>query len=283
MPLELNRTVRFCINPASNQTGNDSGLEQRADNTFAGYPSFRGIGRYFEIDVVCRGEVDPVSGYFLNIKVIDQAVRAAAVPILTRACERQSADADLATLLAEIAGAVNSVLNRTVVRVRWRLTPFFSLERSMAHPETVFMRQQFEFAASHRLHCPSLSDEENRRLFGKCNHPGGHGHNYRVEPCIRVATRPAAARGFGLAELEHLTNREVIERFDHKHLNEDVAAFRAKSDGGRGLNPSVENIAMVCFELLQPAVHAAGHGEAELENVTVWETDKTSCTYPARG
>jgi 6-pyruvoyltetrahydropterin/6-carboxytetrahydropterin synthase len=135
------------------------------------------------------------------------------------------------------------------------------------------LRQQFEFAASHRLHIASLSEAQNRELFGKCNNPRGHGHNYRVEPCVEVEVPTRGPAKFGLRELESLTAELIINRYDHKHLNEDTVEF-----GPSGLNPSVENIAKVCFDHLAPAVSRAG---ARLRSITVWETDKTGCTYPA--
>lgn len=128
------------------------------------------------------------------------------------------------------------------------------------------IRQQFEFAASHRLDCESLSPQENRRLFGKCNNEAGHGHNYRVE--VAVAIDPGSP--FSLADLEAVVSRVLIERFDHKYLNVDCAEFA-------DLNPSVENIARVSHDLLEPELAAAA---MKLRAVTVWETDKTSCTYP---
>jgi 6-pyruvoyltetrahydropterin/6-carboxytetrahydropterin synthase len=69
----------------------------------------------------------------------------------------------------------------------------------------------------------------------------------------------------------------IIQRFDHKYLNVDTQEFRAEAGG---LNPSVENIAKVCFDLLAPAIRRAAPG-VELRSITVWETDRTSCTYPA--
>jgi len=271
--VELTRTVRFCINGVGART------DSAGDNTFAAHPSMVGLGRFYELEVRCLGRVDPISGYFLNIKVIDQAVRATAVPMLERACDDARADPQL--LLVSIAHEVNNALKGCVTVVRWKLTPFYSLELDMHDPVTVLMRQQFEFAASHRLHSPTLSDDENRRIFGKCNHSGGHGHNYRIEPCVAIsAGLPDARPAFTLADLERVTSRVVIDRFDHKNLNEDATEFQPVAKGGRGLNPSVENIAIVCYELLRPAVNDAAHAKAELRSVTVWETDKTSCTYP---
>ena len=164
----------------------------------------------------------------------------------------------------------------------WRLTPAQSIEITTedAMPETdttrVLLREMCDFAASHRLHVPGLSDEENRRIFGKCNHPSGHGHNYRLEACVALAVDPGGADAFGVDALERLTGELILDRFDHKHLNLDTEEFR----DGSGLNPTVENIARVCYERLAPAVRECGGG-AELLHVTVWETDRTSSTYPA--
>lgn len=283
--IELTRTVRFCVNSPSPQPA-----PAPADNTFAAYPSMRGLGRYYELAVTCRGEVDPGTGYFLNIKAIDAAVRAAAVPIVERAC-REDPGREPATLLPELLRATNERLGGAgggktgrVSRLRWQLTPYYSLEMSPPLPDksgVVLMRQRFEFAASHRLHSPSLSDEQNRATYGKCNNPNGHGHNYQVEPCVAIdLSRADGSAGgtlpFSLADLERITARTIVDRYDHKHLNVEAPEF-----GAGGLNPSVENIARVCFERLAPEIAAAaGAKGVTLRSVTVWETDKTSCTYP---
>ncbi len=266
----LTRTVRFSVN--------DPGLapDTAGDNTFAAFPSMRGLGRHYELDVRCRGEIDPNTGYFLNIKEIDRAARATTIPTIATA----RADADPFLTLREAMRPLADRLGRALSAVRWRLSPYYSIEMSpVANPDqsesVALLRQQFEFAASHRLHIPSLSEAENRELFGKCNNPRGHGHNYRVEPCVEVRIPARSAPGFSLADLERLTSELIIERYDHKQLNEDTEEFGC---GPGGLNPSVENIAKVCFDLLAPAIAAGG---AKLRSLTVWETDKTSCTYPA--
>lgn len=233
------------------------------------------MGSHYELRVRCRGEPDPRTGYFLNIKHIDEAVRSEAIPII-EAASRDDPLSPPHAVLSRLLQPLNRSLGGTVHAVRWMLSPYHSLEMHAENTAKALLRQQFEFAASHRLHVPSLSDEENRRLFGKCNNRSGHGHNYRVEPCVEISlTKTDQAPAFDLQTLERLTRETVIDRLDHKHLNEDVPDFHPHS----GLNPSVENIARVCFQLLQPAVSAAGG--ATLRSVTVWETDKTSCTYPA--
>lgn len=264
----LTRTVRFSINSRPPVE------PLPAFNTFAGYPAMTGLGRHYELTVCCRGEADRISGYFLNIKAIDTAVRSAGVPIIQFACDT-TPDAEPATILRKVCEAVARALPRGATKsVRWSLSPYYSLEMSPDSPSTALLRQQFDFAAAHRLHVPSLSDEANRDLFGKCNNPAGHGHNYRVEPC--VAVRLDTPQTFTLADLERATHVAVISRFDHTHLNEDTPEFAT----GTGLNPSVENMAKVFFERLAPEIAAAGKS-AELRCITVWETDKTSATYPA--
>lgn len=269
--VSLRRTVRFCVNPPAR-----SAADPPAHNTFAAFPSMHGLGRFYEIDVECLGDIDPRTGYFVNIKTIDHAVRKACLPEIERACvERPTADP--ATVLADALRGLARELPASISRVRWKLTPYYSIEMQPSLPQRALLRQQFEFAASHRLYVPSLSEDENRRLFGKCASANGHGHNYRVEPCVEVSVGSGATSGqFSLADLERLTHDHIIERFDHTHLNLDTREFSASG----GLNPSVENIAKVCFELLREPVRSHPSG-ARLHSITVWETDKTSCTYPA--
>lgn len=268
--MELSRDVRFCI---SLTEGDLSSLADGRHNTFAGAPTMPGLGAYYELSVSCTGEIDPDTGYLINIAEIDQAVRSRAVPLVEEAIRSRSGDAP-ACVLGRITAALQATLSQPVRSVTWRLTPFYSLTLETAHMQRFLTRQQFDFAAAHRLHCSHLSEDENRRLFGKCNNPHGHGHNYRLEVVVSQpmpeAGRPAR---LPLPELERIVDTEVVRRFDHTHLNLDTPEFA-------DLNPSVEHIARVCHDLLAEPIAAAG---AELSHVTVWETEKTRCTYPARG
>ncbi|MGB0768997.1 MAG: 6-carboxytetrahydropterin synthase, partial [Phycisphaeraceae bacterium] len=131
----------------------------------------------------------------------------------------------------------------------------------------VLIRQRYEFSAAHRLHVQALSDRENREVFGKCNNPAGHGHNYRVEVAARC---PIDDHGQTLdpADLDAVVDERCIERLDHKHLNDDVPEFA-------DLNPSVENIVKVVWSMLDGKLP----GRATLDEVRVWETGKTVCAY----
>lgn len=266
----LSRVVRFCVNPPGRRAD-----EGRDANGFAGLPALRGLGRFYEVEVTCRGEADPATGYLLNIKDIDRAARATVIPLITRACDG-AAESDAGTLMPDLVAALDPALGGRLRSLRWRLTPYHCVEMVASDPGVVLLRQRFDFAASHRLHVPAMSDEENRALFGKCNNPRGHGHNYRVEPCVAVRLDGSTRVPFDLPALERIVEQAVIRRFDHRHLDEDVPDFRP---GGPAATSSVENIARVVYDLLAPAIRRE-HPGAELRCVTVWETDRTSSTYP---
>lgn len=269
--LSLERTVRLSINP---RDGSAPARPDEATNGFAGVPAMRGLGGHHELRIRCRGEPDPVTGYLIDIKRIDDAARQCAAARLL-AVVGSRPDDEPARELARITQALAERIGPRFDAVKWSLSPYYSLEMSAADPTRVTLRQQFEFAAAHRLHSPALSDEDNRRIFGKCNNPSGHGHNYRLEPAVVLPVADSAA--FTLTALERVVKAVILDRFDHKHLNIDTVEFSAD----RGVIPTVENIARVCYDLLRPAIARESHGQAELRAVTVWETDRTSSTYPA--
>ena len=124
----------------------------------------------------------------------------------------------------------------------------------------------YRFAASHRLHARALSDEENRRLYGKCNNPFGHGHNYVLEVSARGPADPETGSAVDARRLDELVAREVIEPFDHRNLNCDVAAFR-------DVTPTSELLAAEICRRLQHGWRGAFPGEwPQLEKVRIAET-----------
>ena len=266
---ELSRTVRFCISLDGRHLRDAS----KKANTYAAWPSSDHLAAYFELTVACRTTVDPVTGYMMNISEIDRAVRDHAIPRIERAvAERRSTRP--AQLLPDLVDCLRTALNDSVCAVSWHLTPFHAIRIDVNAMDRYLVTQQFSFAAAHRLHCSSMSEDENRRTFGKCNNPNGHGHNYRLEVAVSQPIPGAdSAPRLPLPELEHLVDEHVVQRFDHTHLNLDTAEFA-------DLNPSVEHIAKICHDLLRDPIASAG---GRLERITVWETEKTSCTYPVPG
>ena len=112
--------------------------------------------------------------------------------------------------------------------------------------------RKIEFSAAHFYHNPNFSAEENRRIFGKCNNPHGHGHNYVLEVTVAGEPDPATGMVLDLKELKDILQREVGERMDHRHLNYEVPELA-------GQIPTCENIAAVIWRLLGAENHA---GEA---------------------
>jgi 6-pyruvoyltetrahydropterin/6-carboxytetrahydropterin synthase len=136
----------------------------------------------------------------------------------------------------------------------------------MSEPLTIALGRRYRFAASHRLHSGKLSEQENSRVYGKCNNPYGHGHNYVVEIIVSGTVNPATGMVANLADLDSFVGREVIEVFDHKSLNDDVLAFREKV-------PTTENL---CIEIFQRLRHFP---LAKLERVRVEETSNNAFEY----
>jgi 6-pyruvoyltetrahydropterin/6-carboxytetrahydropterin synthase len=125
--------------------------------------------------------------------------------------------------------------------------------------------RKYHFCAAHRLHSNRLSDEENRRLFGKCNNPHGHGHNYYLEVTVQGEPDPVTGMIVGLSDLDAIVEKVVIDTFDHKHLNLDTEEFK-------DLNPTSEVVAMVVYKMLAPHL-------PDLYRVGLWETEKNYFEY----
>jgi 6-pyruvoyltetrahydropterin/6-carboxytetrahydropterin synthase len=103
------------------------------------------------------------------------------------------------------------------------------------------------FNAAHRLYNKNWSFEKNESVFGKCNNPNFHGHNYKLEVWVTGPINPETGYVIDLGELKAIIKTEVEDRFDHKNLNEDTAEFKH-------LNPTAENISMVIYEILKNAI-----------------------------
>ncbi|HLH05920.1 MAG TPA: 6-carboxytetrahydropterin synthase [Terriglobales bacterium] len=125
---------------------------------------------------------------------------------------------------------------------------------------TVYLTRKAEFSASHYYHNPALSPEENRRLFGKCNNLNGHGHNYTLEVTVAGEIDPTTGFVLDLKKLKEVLNREVLEVFDHRHLNKEVPEFANQI-------PTTENIAIAIWRRLETKLNGA-----KMYRVRVYET-----------
>ena len=126
--------------------------------------------------------------------------------------------------------------------------------------------RRYRFAASHRLYSPAFSEEENKQLYGKCGNPYGHGHNYVVEVTVSGPVDPGTGMVANLGELDPFVEREIIEPFDRKYLNEQVSEFRENV-------PTTENVCREIYRRLKD------FPTARLERVRIEETGNNSFEF----
>src|SRR3954469_17766113 len=133
---------------------------------------------------------------------------------------------------------------------------------------TIIRRMQFN--AAHRVHNPALSDEENHALFGKCNNPNWHGHNYTLDVSVTGPIDERTGYVLDLAALKRVVEREVIDKADHRNFNLEV-------DFMQGRIPTTENIVVAMWNVLAPAL-----SPARLEKVVLGETQNNAAEYRGR-
>lgn len=254
--IRLSREIRFAL-----VANNDA----RITNSWSGWPATLNVAPHLVLYCTVAGEVDDQTGYLCNIKELDELMRGVICEeIIPDFSNGTSADRVLVAIYRYCQSRWRS--SAIIVEQSLALTPQLKFTIRSENDPMIELTQQFEFSAAHRLHCDDLTDEENRKLFGKCNNPSGHGHNYVVEVSIAGESSPDRPL-IELAQFESTVKERVIDRLDHKHLNLDVEHFA-------DVNPSVENIAIAIWTWLD------GHvGAAKLSNIRVYETPKTWADY----
>lgn len=136
----------------------------------------------------------------------------------------------------------------------------------MSKKVAVYRKEHFN--AAHRLHNPLWDEATNDRVFGKCNNPHFHGHNYEL--VMKVTGEPDPETGYvmDMKVLSDIAQQNVIERFDHKNLNEDTVEFK-------DLNPTAENIAIVIYNILREKIDP----KFDLQ-IRLYETERNFVDYP---
>jgi 6-pyruvoyltetrahydropterin/6-carboxytetrahydropterin synthase len=128
--------------------------------------------------------------------------------------------------------------------------------------------RRYEFAASHRLHSEALSAQENRSLYGKCNNPYGHGHNYVLDVSVRGPTDPATGQAVEIGVLDALVRREVVVPFDHHNLNREIQVFER-------VVPTSENLGVeICRRLKRNWALSFPGKWPKLEKIRIGETPR---------
>lgn len=239
-----------------------SEAENRA--RFGAFASPEYHGHNYVLRATCAGEMQP-DGMVVNIKLIDDVLDERIVGALERRslndAFRQLPAPTLEALLPELAARIHPLPDGVALeRLQLAETDWLWADWT---PTMTTLTRSYEFAASHRLHVASLSDEENEALFGKCAWPHGHGHNYVLEVTVEGTPDPETGMMLDLAQLDAVVEAEVVERYDHRHLNLDVPELAGK-------NPTTETVACAIFDRL------AGKVPGKLAKVKVWETARSS-------
>jgi 6-pyruvoyltetrahydropterin/6-carboxytetrahydropterin synthase len=274
--VRLGRLVRFSINPFLDQ--DSSGF-----NSYASKPAGEGLAMFLELAVELTGPIAPQTGLLVNVTDIDRIARRLAVPVFDEGIRRHLGRREHVSLtaVAQMLQLVHEHLagqfpNAQVDRLALQLNPFRKLAMDTNQPGTAYFSEKFEFAATHKLWNDRFPDEWNREVFGKCANPSGHGHNYLVEVTIKVPAGPQAdaaqtphenLASLRIGRFEQIVDARLMQLLDHKNLNLDVPEFGTRI-------ATVENIAVFAWQRL------AGQFEpAQLHCVTVWESDRTYCSY----
>ena len=136
-------------------------------------------------------------------------------------------------------------------------------------PEVVYITRKVSFCAAHRYHNPRWSDAKNREVFGPCNNPFGHGHNYELEVTIGGGVHPETGMVLNLTIVDTILQEQVVEVLDHRFINEEVDAFR-------DINPTTENLVVFIWQRVEAALSHAG---AKLHSVRLYESPTLYAEY----
>jgi len=270
----LTRLVEF---EASHRYWNPAFSADENHRIFGKCVSPYGHGHNYVLRVTLGGQVDPRTGMVINIKELDRILKDVSYEFDHKFINLDHpAFHDRIPTTENLASYLRDRIEETLrlehkphhlSRLTLYEEPTLWADVSPGEGKTMAsLTKTFGFSAAHRLHSPALSDEENQAVFGKCNNPHGHGHNYELEVTVQGEIDPRTGMIMDLGLLMQIVHAEVIERFDHKHLNQDTREFQA-------LNPTGENIVKVIWDLLKPKLGAS------LIRVGLWETPKNFFAY----
>jgi 6-pyruvoyltetrahydropterin/6-carboxytetrahydropterin synthase len=267
---------------------------QQGANSYCAKPTADGLSLFFALWVELTGDTNKDTGFVVNVADIDRIVRDKAVGIFDEFVkqyftssmplpdpQRGSKQSGSLALLGTPGGGFEQIgqllskvwqtiekefLPAKIDSLTLELMPARKLGIKERQGNMLYISEKFEFAASHTLWNDKFSDEENYKIFGKCANKFGHGHNYIVEVTIKKSTggEPLKAGDF-----ERIVEQQFIRLVDHKNLNADVEHFKK-------VNPTVENIAEFAFKSLKDKLKPL-----QLDCVTVWENDRTFCSFRA--
>ena len=244
--------------------------EEKNKATFGLCSNLNGHGHDYTLEVMVRGEIDPSSGIVVNITDVDQIMKAFVNEELAGKFLNKEVPyfIDHIPTTENIVSYIWMMLDKQftdceLYKIRLRENDFLYSEKEK--DLMVRLTRKYHFSTAHRLHSKQLSDEENEALFGKCNNPYGHGHNYYLEVTVSGEVDPVTGMITDLGQLDKTVEETILQKFDHKHLNLDTEEFK-------DLNPTSENVAIVIWDLLEGKI-------SNLYKVGLYETDKNYFEY----
>jgi 6-pyruvoyltetrahydropterin/6-carboxytetrahydropterin synthase len=233
------------------------------------------------------GEIQPESGIVVNITDIDKLLKSEVISKLDGKFLNREVEyfKEHSTTTENIAQFVNNSLanklptNSRIVSVRvdesetlWSAIyhHFPSNFDKNDRTQMTQLTRKYDFSAAHRLHSPSLSDEQNVEVFGKCNHPNFHGHNYEIEISLSGTPDNKSGMLFDISQLDKIVDENILKPMDHRNLNLDIEEFEHS-------NPTSEMLAVVIWNRLSK--HLPTQGDPKLAKVLVRETARNEFEY----
>ncbi|MDD5460005.1 MAG: 6-carboxytetrahydropterin synthase [Phycisphaerae bacterium] len=270
---KLSRQIRFAVSPFANSL-------QMGSNSYCAKPTADGLALFFALWVELKGKANADTGFVVNVTDIDKIIREKGIKIFdefVRNCLAPTPAVggcsfeQIGQLLSKVWQKIEKdFLPARIDSLSVELMPARKIGIKEKDGGMLYFSEKFEFSASHTLWNDKLSDDENEKIFGKCANRTGHGHNYIVEVTIKKSQQSRDSNGaVKAAVFEQIVNNQFIRLVDHKNLNTDVEYFKKT-------NPTVENIAEFAFNQL-----AEKFKPLDLDCVTVWENDRTFCSFRA--
>ncbi|KAK3097816.1 hypothetical protein FSP39_013464 [Pinctada imbricata] len=247
-----------------------------------------GHGHNYKVEAIVRGPVDPTTGMVMNLADLKKSIQTSVLDVM----DHKNLDLDVPYFSNKVSTAENIAVflwdslnkelppgmlyeiklhetdknvcsdkRRVILRKKKKMSVM------MMEKPIMYISRTESFSASHRLHSSKLSDEENKEIYGKCNNPNGHGHNYKVEAIVRGPVDPTTGMVMNLADLKKSIQTSVIDVMDHKNLDIDVPYFSNKVS-------TSENIIVFIWDSLNKELPPG-----ILYEVKLHETDKSVVYY----
>ena len=244
----LTKRIEFC---ASHRYHQPRWSKEKNQTTFGQANNPYGHGHNYLLEVSAGGSVNSLTGMVINMYDLKRILE-----IVLSEFDHKDLDKDTPYFTTSIATPENLalVLSQQIasrlqegylerIRLFDNEDLYVDYHHRNTHPmNTVFLTRRYRFSAAHRLHSDRFSPEKNREIFGKCNNPNGHGHNYTLEVTLRGQPHHDTGAIYPLPHLDHVVTDTVVKRFDHQHINYDPAF--------RDITTTAENLLVLIWHLL---------------------------------